>query len=280
MQKILSLVPKLKLSKNQRLPITSQVHPGKWFLHLNASNILSLILAFPDSDENMVERFLSKTTNALNEAQLLLPDREKFITHLDEKVKKYGLHCLRDYSDLNSISKIEFSESIFQDSHISVKMNETMSPPTEIIKQIEEPDTEHEPELKSEVQTSSSPIETPITIVTKPNNNPTSTENFDFFEFDSTPETNPIQEPESTQIIISNGTSAPVPQSSIRPESNLKSSSSKPIRIRFARYALGLFSVLMFLILLKMFSELGSNTVRLTANHVRYSSSHHRHHQV
>ena len=254
------MIPKLKLSKNQRLPITSQVHPGKWFLHLNSSNILSLILAFPNADENMIERFLSKTSNALEEAQLLLPDREKFINHLDEKVKKYGLHCLHDPSNLNSISKIEFSESIFQESRISNKIAEPLSPPTEIITQIQD---------KGII-----PEDTPITLVSNP---PICTENFDFFEFDSTQA--PTQ-PESNQIIISSGNGTTVPQSMNPTVTPTKASSSKPIRIRFARYALGLFSVLMFLFLLKMFSELGSNNVVLSTNHVRYSSSHHRHHRA
>ena len=226
-----------------------------------------MILAFPNADENMIERFLSKTSNALEEAQLMLPDREKFINHLDEKVKKYGLHCLHDPSNLNSISKIEFSESIFQESRISTKISDPLSPPTEIINQMQ---TEKPVVLPQEPQ---------ITLTSNPA--PMTTENFDFFEFDKPQVTpTPSPQPQSNQIIISSGMPTVVPQSSNHSPSSLKASSSKPIRIRFARYALGLFSVLMFLFLLKMFSELGSNNVVLSSNHVRFSSSHHRHHRA
>ena len=269
MAKILSLIPKLKLSENQRLPINSKVHPGKWFLHLNSNKILSLVLAFPNSDENLVERFLSKTINAYQEAELLLPDREKFITHLDDKVKKYGLHCLYDSNNLNSLSKIEFSESLFQHSAISEKNSEVMSPPTEIIQQIKDP------EPKNIIP--QTPIEEKIIVTEKPIASP---ENFDFFEFDS-PNPQPMLPPqESNQIMITDAQSTAVPSSIITPQSALKGLASKPMQIRLARYLMGIFSVLMFIFILKMFSDLGSDSEQMSPNHVRFTSSHHHHHRV
>jgi hypothetical protein len=267
--KILSLIPKLKLSENQRLPINSKVHPGKWFLHLNSSQILSLVLAFPNADENLVERFLSKTTNAFQEAELLLPDREKFITHLDDKVKKYGLHCLHDSNNLNSLSKIEFSESLFQDSSISEKNNEPMSPPTEIIQQM----TQNDPK-----EIIPAPIEEKIIIPDQPI---ASTENFDFFEFDS-PNAGPVNNipQESNQIMITDASSTAVPSSIATPQSAFKGLASKPVQMRLARYLMGIFTILMFFFILKMFSDLGSNTEQVSPNHVRFSSSHHHHHRV
>lgn len=253
------------------------MHPGKWFLQLNSANILSLVLAFPNSDENLIERFLSKAANALEEARQLLPDRERFICHLDEKVKKYGLHCLRDQNNLNSLSKIEFSESLFQESRISNDIPEILTPPTEIINQIEPQQKEEAPEEP--------PLETHTAPLVPPEQVPpvsTSPENFDFFEFDLEKQPSPTGEgpAESNQIVITDGCSTAVPAPVSLPQSSLKALSSKPVRIRFARYVLGVFTVLMFLFILKMFSELGSNTEEVSPNHVRFSSSHHHRHRA
>jgi hypothetical protein len=268
--KILSLIPKLELSKNQRVPINSKVHPGKWFLHLNSINNLSLVLAFPNADENMVERFLSKTNNALKEAQLLLPDREKFITHLDEKVKKYGLHRLHDLNNLNSLSKIEFSESIFQDSQLSEKDCENETPEVETKKEALEnaeisnpPVAPEQPEIKdiSEIETK---------------------ENFDFFEFDSNSPNPPVENApqESNQIVITDSGATTVPSPVTTPGYTLKGLTSKPVQIRLARSLMGFFTILMFFFILKMFSDLGSDTEQMSPNHVRFSSSHHHHHRI
>lgn len=261
------------MAQNQRLPINSRVHPGKWFLHLDSDNTLSLVLAFPNCDENLIERFLSKTANALKEAQQLLPDRERFICHLDEKVKKYGLHCLRDQNNLNSLSKIEFSESLFQESQISNEIPEILTPPVEIINQIESPQIEKTP-LEAPLETASRPL-VPIEQVPNESSPP---ENFDFFEFDAekpSPEEAPT---ESNQIVITDACSTVVPAPVSVPQSSLKALASKPVRIRFARYVLAVFTVLMFLFILKMFSELGSTSEEASPNHVRFTSSHrHRH---
>lgn len=253
------------------------MHPGKWFLLLDAEDTLSLVLAFPNADESLIERFLAKTTNALKEAQQLLPDRERFICHLDEKVKRYGLHCLRDQSNLNSLSKIEFSESLFQESQISNAVPEMLSPPTEIIDQMKTA-APSEPPLQT-------PLERPCeardsTKQTLPN--PSQPENFDFFEFDARRETPaPEEAPVApNQIVITDGASRAVPAPVSFPRASLKALASKPVRIRFARYALGVFTVLMFLFILKMFAELGSTSEEMSPNHVRFSSSHHHRHRA
>lgn len=272
-------MPKLKLTINQRLPINSQVHPGKWFLFLDSSEHLSLVLTFPNSEENLIERFLNKTQNALKDAQRLLPDRESFLSRLDEKVKRYGLHCLRDPENLHSLSKIEFSESLFQESQISTKIPEVITPPTEIIEQMQSPPPK--PATLPVVQPPSKPLKDADA---KPADDP-SQENFDFFGFDAPVPVEPVPGL-STQIVMSQDSTTRGPSPSPSPSPGflaslkIKQGFSKPVRIRFAQYLVGAFTALMFLFMLKLFSEMGSNTVQMGANHVRFSSSHRHHHRV
>jgi hypothetical protein len=284
------------------------------------------VLTFGNAEENLVERFLNKTQSAFAEARQFLPDREKFIEHLDEKVKKYGMHCLRDQDDLHSLSKIEFSESIFQESRISGNVPEVMSPPVEIIKQMEitTPMSPGNKPEKPPVNQNKKQITLPMSPGNKPNkpspnlnenltktpmspgNKPTpvhkennhkapmspgnkpskpevpNQENFDFFEFGSSSkiDVQPNPQPSGTQIVMTDGTSVPAPSSNFLTGFSLKSSLSKPTRIRFARYALGVFTVLMFLFMLKLFAEMSNPTVRMSSNRIRFMSSHRHHHRV
>ena len=167
----------------------------------------------------------------------------------------------------------EFSESLFQESRISAKIPEVITPPTEIIEQIQSP-----PKKTSTAPLNSALPEIPKESLAKPTDD-ASQENFDFFGFESPVPSQPEPVPGSTQILMSQ-TTAPAPRPTFFSSLKMKHSFSKPVRIRFARYVLGVFTVLMFLFMLKMFCELGTNTVQMSPNHVRFSSSHRHHHRV
>lgn len=257
---------------------------------------MSLLLAFPNTDEKLIERFLSKAENALNEGKKFWPDREAFEEFLNNKIKKYGVHLLRDESILPGISRIEFSESIFKESEMSKTEILAGNVPEYFTseKQSLQGLSDLEDNFKKLNMPSISPIrqdnktanmENPVSTFLEPSLSDFHQENKDFFGFD-----NNTDKPDvglgspGSGVLISNKfgpslVSTPVPESRVpNKKSNFYHGTvSKASGVRLARIALGLFTLLMIFVVIKMFLELSSGADILKSNSVRHVSGHHHH---
>ena len=105
----------------------------------------------------------------------------------------------------------------------------------------------------------------------------------DFFEFDVQTAT-PAPQPHEAQICVRladkffSNTKQKSRLTDSPPVSDKKSElTALQFRQQLARWALALFTVLMFIIVIKLFLQLGDSSVSTSGNHVRHSGRHHHH---
>lgn len=271
----MKLIPKVKLKLGQRLPIHSKVNSGKWFIFKNENNIYSILLTFPQSDENLIERFLLKTRNTLKEIENLKKNNIDFDEYLNRKIMKYGIHHLRDISCFNEIGKLTFNENLFdskknefEDESTSSFSNNQVINETQTLSELEKNFNHNSPKIKK--------MADPIPIIEQEEENKIN-ENNDFFDFKMEKSNSPFPtktELKTADICIKLENRFKDVSDSNKKEIKTKTKDSgKKNNIKIARYALLTFFILMFLVIIKMFIGLNNSQIMMVNNSVKHSSN-------
>lgn len=269
-QKIIKLIPRVNLKLGQRLPIHSKVNQGKWFIYKNEKNIYSMLLSFPQSDENLIERFLSKMRNTLKEVGNVKDSGLDLQSYLTNKIIKYGIHHLKDMSTLNQIGKLSFNENLFDSNLMEKKMeledestgsfsNELGRNETQTFSELEYKYVKSPKNIKNEIIFEDNEEEEKID------------ENNDFFNFKMEKSDSPFitsNKIKSADICIKL-------ENRFQDESytDNKKTNNKVKSINIARYTLLLFFVLMFMVTGKMFIGLNNSSMIVINNSVKHSSN-------
>ena len=105
----------MHIGEGERVPMITKLIPGKFFAYKDINGFLYVLLTFPNSNESLLERFLYKTENVIKRQLALIPDEPSFLKSIDMKIRVYGVHHLKDKTPLQNISKINFTNSVFQE---------------------------------------------------------------------------------------------------------------------------------------------------------------------
>lgn len=245
-------------------------------------------MTFPQSDENLIERFLTKTRNTLKEIENVSNSTINFETYLTNKIKKYGIHYLNDISMLNQIGQLTFNENLF-DNLQTAKVNMLEDESTGSFSNNQMP---NETQTLSEIEKNfgKSPIKTQnkkeITtpVVLEEEDEAFNEEDFDdkndFFDFKMEKSTSPIpnknKTDENNNICIKlESKFKDVSSSSIKKQNKSYFRDSKPEKknVKIARYALLVFFILMFFVIIKMFIGINNTEIMMVNNSVRHVSN-------
>jgi hypothetical protein len=228
-----------------------------------------MLLSFPQSDENLVERFLLKMRNTLKEVESINGSELDLESFLTSKIVKYGIHHLKDMSSLCEIGKISFNENLF-DQSTTEKRNELQDESTESFSnELARNETQTFSEL--EQQCHQSPKKIKNDIIFEDNEEDMVDENNDFFNFKIEKSDSPFITSDKTKSVnidvkLEN-------RSKDKSYSTTKKSHKKSKSINIARYTLLLFFVLMFMMIGKMFIGLNNPSMVVINNSVKHSSN-------
>lgn len=276
-EKIIKLIPRVNLKLGQRLPIHSKVNQGKWFIFRNEKNIYSILLSFPQSDENLIERFLLKMRNTLKEIETIKDSQQNFESILTNKIIKYGIHHLRDISALHQIEKISFNDNLFENNRAKKNVLEDESTET-FSNELAKNDIQNFSELKPKYdQTPTKPkkIKSKFELEKDEEDEEKIEETNDFFNFkmeknnSSVKKSNQIK---SADICVKLENKFNDVSFSNKKKNNVKTN-NKGKNIKIARYTLLIFFVLMFMVIGKMFLGLSNPSMIVVNNSVRHSSA-------
>jgi hypothetical protein len=277
-EKIIKLIPRVNLKLGQRLPIHSKVNQGKWFIFRNEKNIYSILLSFPQSDENLIERFLLKMRNTLKEIESIKDSQQNFESILTNKIIKYGIHHLRDISALHQIEKISFNDNLFESNNrVQKNVLEDESTGT-FSNELPKNDTENFSDLKPKYdQTPIKPKKKKSKFEFEENEEDEEKveETNDFFNFKMEKKNSSVKKSnqiKSADICVKLENKFNDVSFSNKKKNNSKTN-NKGKNIKIARYTLLIFFVLMFMVIGKMFLGLSNSSMIVVNNSVRHSST-------
>lgn len=281
-EKIIKLIPKVNLKLGQRLPIHSKVNQGKWFIFRNEKNIYSILLSFPQSDENLIERFLLKMRNTLKEIESIKSSQKNFESILTNKIIKYGIHHLKDISALHQIEKISFNDNLFENNN-KIKKNTLEDESTETFSnELAKNDTQNFSELKpkyDQTPVKSNTIKSKFAFDENEEDEENIEENNDFFNFKMEKKNSSVKKSnqiKSADICVKLENKFNDVSFSNKKKNNSKTN-NKGKSIKIARYTLLIFFVLMFMVIGKMFLGLSNSSMIVVNNSVRHSSTRRNH---
>lgn len=281
-EKIIKLIPKVNLKLGQRLPIHSKVNQGKWFIFRNEKNIYSILLSFPQSDENLIERFLLKMRNTLKEIESIKSSQKNFESILTNKIIKYGIHHLKDISALHQIEKISFNDNLFENNN-KIKKNTLEDESTETFSnELAKNDTQNFSELKpkyDQTPVKSNTIKSKFAFDENEEDEEKIEENNDFFNFKMEKKNSSVKKSnqiKSADICVKLENKFNDVSFSNKKKNNSKTN-NKGKSIKIARYTLLIFFVLMFMVIGKMFLGLSNSSMIVVNNSVRHSSTRRNH---